>query len=113
MIKIILLLALVPTFTLASTKLKDETQPVDSYCAKMNLSAIYGAEKSYYSEYATYADNFKDIGFEQTDPSCNDWQLDIRLNGNGQAFLANAKHPDGQEWSINETKQLVNEHGPN
>jgi hypothetical protein len=105
--KIYLAILLLPLSTFASSKLKNT---YDSSCAKINLAAIYGGEKSYYSEYNAYAGSFKEIGYEYTQGSgCDDWRFDVRLVGDGQQFIATAAHPNGARWTINEKKEMVNE----
>lgn len=54
--------------------------PVDKSCARMMLSSIYAAEKSYHAEFERYSDSLKEIGYEKpVDSSCNSWNVDIRI----------------------------------
>jgi hypothetical protein len=84
--------------------------PDNTSCAKMSLSAMYGAEKSYYSEYNVYSDTYDDIGFSPEPGECPSWSGSIRLFSGGQEFLATYTKPStGETWTINEKKELRQE----
>jgi len=101
-----LLLSLVSTPAFASIE-KIE----NSYCAKVGLAAIYGAEKSYHSEYDSYSDSFGAIGYEPEKGQCETWQGSVRVFNGGKAFLATYTKPStGETWNINEKKELRQEH---
>jgi hypothetical protein len=76
-------------------------------CARVSLSAIYGAEKSYHSEYEKFSESYQDIGFEPDQKECPDWEGYVRVFNGGQEFLATYTKPStGETWTINEKKEL-------
>lgn len=80
-------------------------------CVKVSLFAIYGAEKSYHSEYEAYSDSFEAIGFSPDPQECKGWQGSVRVFSGGQEFLATYIKPStGETWTINEKKVLRQEH---
>ena len=81
--------------------------PPTAHCAKMSLSAIYGAEKSYQSEYDKFSESFSEIGFEPDLHECKEWRGSIRVFDGGREFLATYTLPGtGETWTINEKKEL-------
>jgi hypothetical protein len=101
-----LLIALASTPSFAGSPKAHDGSP----CAKSSLSAMYGAEKSYYSEYNAYADTYDDIGFSPEPGECPGWEGSIRLFNGGQEFLATyTKASTGETWTINEKKELRQE----
>lgn len=103
--KTALFLLLVPACALAAEK-----KPLDPYCAKTSLAAIYGGEAAYHAEYNAYSNSLDQIGFTSQGDQCNEWKLELRIGGDGQSFIGTAKHGSGEEWSINEKKVLVREY---
>lgn len=76
-------------------------------CARVSLSAIYGAEKSYHSEYEKFSESYQEIGFEPDTRECPDWEGSVRVFNGGQEFLATFTKPStGESWTINEKKEL-------
>ena len=79
-------------------------------CAKIALSAIYGAERSYESEYERFSDSFADIGYAPEPGKCVTWSASLRLFDGGREFLATAVKSDtGETWTINQRKELRQE----
>jgi len=126
----ITLFALVPLFTLASPApskidplgIKMSTSATtmpniaksDSSCAKVSLSAIYGGQKSYWSEYERYGATLEEIGYSPEEGPCkNNWEATIRLFNGAKEFLAESIHKKtGETWTINEKKTLTQTHAP-
>lgn len=79
-------------------------------CARVSLSAIYGAEKSYHAEYEKFSESYQDIGFEPDTKECPEWDGSVRVFNGGQEFLATyTKRGTGETWTINEKKELKTE----
>jgi hypothetical protein len=76
-------------------------------CARVSLSAIYGAEKSYHAEYDKYSESYSEIGFEPDTKECPEWEGSVRVFNGGQEFLATYTKPStGEKWTINEKKEI-------
>jgi hypothetical protein len=83
---------------------------VDVSCAKVALSAIYGAEKSHHAEYNFYSDSFDAIGYvPEPQERCAGWKSEVRVFNGGKEFLAECSHPSGKRFTINDRKELKEE----
>lgn len=80
---------------------------VGALCAKNALLAIYTAERAYYAENNTYSGRKEDIGYEPEKPPCTSWETRIQVMKEGHTFIAEAKHPSGERWTIDDKKELV------
>lgn len=97
-----LLLWLTATPSFASVEFEESSK-----CAQAGLSAIYGAERSYHSEYEVYSSSLSDIGYVPEESQCKTWKASVRIFNGGQEFLATyAKATTGETWEINEKKEL-------
>lgn len=90
-----------------------EKQKEVTNCAKIPLSAIYAAEKSFFSEYEHYNEVFEKIGYQQgTEEAkeCAHWTVNIRTGSSGGEFEAFAENTrTGELWKIDDKKNLAQE----
>lgn len=80
-------------------------------CARMQLAALYAAQKAHESERGTFAETFLEMGYEPAAGLCDKaWLLSLRAFNDGKEFRGEAMHPrTGEIWTINQSNKLTKE----
>lgn len=88
-------------------KALETKEAADSSCAKIALSAIYGAEKTYFGENGAYSDKLDQIGFEAEGDCAKNWNNSVTVGAGGKEFLATSTHKtSGETWTMDQQNNL-------